>query len=215
MKGWPDWTGETVVIGASGPSQCREDLEAVRGRARVLVINETWRLAPWADALYGCDASWWHKRAPSAKDFRGLRIVGKGDFPGVISAHVRAVSRMIWNGAAIGGGGHSGFQAINLAAACGARRIVLTGYDLSVEGGTHWHGDHGAGLNNPYPALMARCARLLDEFADELAARGVEVINASRETALTAYPRMSIEDALEGSGPILIPMTAEPEWPES
>lgn len=44
---------------------------------------------------------------------------------------------------------NSGQRAIQLAAHFGAERIILLGYDCSLENGTHWHGNHPDGLKNP------------------------------------------------------------------
>lgn len=94
------------------------------------------------------------------------------------------------------GGNNSGFQAINLAYHFGARRIILLGYDMQFTGGkTHWHGDHPKGLANPsefsrflqhFPALAAGCKQA-----------GVEVINCTRQTALEAFPRADLHEALK------------------
>ncbi len=160
------------------------------------MINETWRLAPWADALYACDRRWWELRGPSAGEFAGLRFIGTGEYPGCIPCGVSArTNEMQWDGERLGAGGNSGFQVVNLAAICGARRIVLTGFDMALDEGVHWHGRHDR-LNNPDARMLRNCARLLDAAIVELVARGVEAVNASRRTALKAWPRMSIEEAL-------------------
>ena len=54
------WSGETVVVIATGPSLTAEDVDYCRGKARVIAINDAYTLAPWADALYATDAKWWH-----------------------------------------------------------------------------------------------------------------------------------------------------------
>lgn len=96
----------------------------------------------------------------------------------------------------IGWGGNSGFQAVNLAAHFGVRRIVLVGFDMQLRTGIHWHGRHGRGLNNPTRHNVERWRRVLDQAAPALAALGVEVVNVSPVSALTAYPKMSLEEAL-------------------
>lgn len=94
-------------------------------------------------------------------------------------------------------GANSGFQALNLAVHLGARRIVLLGYDMQRTGGlSHWHGDHGRGLNNPSEHNFARWRRQFEEAAPTLAAAGIEVVNCSRATALTCFPRMDLHAAL-------------------
>lgn len=89
-------------------------------------------------------------------------------------------------------GGNSGYQAINLAFHAGVRRIVLLGYDMQRTGGrSHWFGDHPGRLNVASP--YERWVRDFASIAADLEAEGVEVINASRETALECFRRAPIE----------------------
>jgi hypothetical protein len=138
-------------------------------------------------------------RGPSPEQFAGLRVIGFQSHPGCVEAGtVRGTREMIWTGRTLGAGANSGFQAVNFAARCGARRVVLTGFDLSLGDGVHWHGRHEApGLNNPDARMLAGCAKLLDMAAPVLVERGVEIVNASRKTTLTAWPRMTMAEALE------------------
>jgi hypothetical protein len=48
-------------------------VDLAKGRAKVIAINNSWRLAPWADALYGCDYTWWHANR-GVPEFAGLKI---------------------------------------------------------------------------------------------------------------------------------------------
>lgn len=182
----PGWA-EVVCI-ASGPSLTPQDCERVRrwreaapGRA-VIVVNTTFRLAPWADVLYAMDAAWWNAHIDEVRrTFRGRMINPWREMRGV--ERVRFEHRR-----------NSGAGAISLAAHWGARRIVLLGYDCQRTGGqAHWHGDHPKGLGNAgtidrWPAIFARLAKSL--------AGRVTVINATRETALTCFERRSLSEAL-------------------
>ncbi|SDW94858.1 hypothetical protein SAMN05421681_103308 [Lysobacter enzymogenes] len=88
---------------------------------------------------------------------------------------------------------NSGAGAIALAAHWGARRVILLGYDCQRTGGqAHWHGDHPEGLANA--GSIARWPAQFQRLIPQL--RGVEVINASRETALTVFPRATLESLL-------------------
>lgn len=93
---------------------------------------------------------------------------------------------------------NSGFQAIGLAYMWGAARIVLLGYDMQrgPNGESHHHGDHEGGL--PNLGTLHEWAREMVDLAIDLRRRGVDVINASRRTALTCFERMPIEAALNG-----------------
>ncbi|MDP2141286.1 MAG: hypothetical protein Q8L20_10790 [Gammaproteobacteria bacterium] len=93
----------------------------------------------------------------------------------------------------IKGYGNSGAGAISLAIARGATRVILLGYDLKhSQGKRHWHGNHPASLANAgaihtWPSQFAQLRR--DNPS-------IEIINCSRATALTAFPRMTLEEAL-------------------
>lgn len=184
----PDWTGETCVIVAAGPSAKDARLDLVRGRAKVLAINESWRLCPWADALYAHDYSWWSRSAP---DFGGLKITGQEraarEF-GLEHVKVRSqVHTISLDPGEVGSGGNSGFQGLNLAVLFGASRIVLVGFDMRWSEGLHWHGRHPKGLNNPSAELVETWRKRLDAVAPALRGMGVEILNASPSSALTAY----------------------------
>jgi len=92
-------------------------------------------------------------------------------------------------------GGNSGAGALLLARHRDATRIVLLGYDCqySKDGTRHWHADHRKGLGNCQS--LPKFGGQFKEAAWQLA--GVEVINASRETALDLWPRVPLEEALE------------------
>lgn len=199
---WPDWSGETCVIVASGPSAKDTPIDLARGKARVIAINNSWRLAPWADVLFACDLRWWDRYGVATADFEGLRLSTDANacrrypFLGRVALD-RSSDRMnfaILN--RVGWGGNSGFQALNLAAQFGANRIVLVGYDMTTRHGAHWHGRHPNGMANPSEPNIARWRRALDGAAQSLVDAGVEVLNASPISMLTGYPRVRFVDAL-------------------
>jgi hypothetical protein len=98
---------------------------------------------------------------------------------------------------AIGFGGNSGFQAINLAVQFGCAKIVLVGFDMHDRDGLHWHGEHDGGLNNPTGKSLARWRAALDAQAETLRRLGVTVLNASQGSALTAFPKVPLDEALQ------------------
>jgi uncharacterized Rossmann fold enzyme len=93
-------------------------------------------------------------------------------------------------------GNNSGYQAINLAYLLGATKIVLSGFDMNIIGDkVHFFGSHpyhhkGQGPNNE---IMKRWCANFERLAMDLEYEGVEVINASRHSALTAFKRMDLE----------------------
>lgn len=89
----------------------------------------------------------------------------------------------------------SGAAAISLAAHRGASTVILLGYDCQyTDGKRHWHGDHPRGLGNA--GSVAKWVRGFEELASAMEKAGVRVLNASRETALTCWERVGLDDAL-------------------
>lgn len=198
------WPGATVVILASGPSltveQCaevhawRHDLHVPM--RRVIAINTTFRRAPWADALYACDASWWRiYRDEVGAGFMGERWTQdiQARELGVRHVESQRAPGLGRRHGVIHQGGNSGYQAINIAFQAGARRIVLLGFDMH---GTHWHGKYSNGLPNTQPWLFKEWIKNFDVLARDLETEGVEVVNCSPGSALHAFRTSPLEDAL-------------------
>lgn len=193
------YAGETVVCLGGGPSLTQADVDRCRGRARVIAVNDAYRLAPWAEVLYGCDTRWWRWQdgAPAfagqkwsldgpnwatlQNRFTDIALIGRGQTTG-----------LSLDPGEICTGSNSGYQAINLAVLFGARRIVLLGYDLqATDGLTHWFGSHPEPYHEPPP--FALYLQHFPTLVAPLQAAGVELINATRETALTCFPRVDVD----------------------
>ena len=196
----------TVVVCASGPSFSSEDAAAIaaaraENRVRVVVVNESWRRIPTADVLYAHDGKWWAYRIADVRaGFAGelwtqdVAAARRHGLNGIKAYRREGLTR---EARSINVGGNSGYGAINLAYLFGARRLLLVGFDMRpVDGLSHWHGDHAAPLSvrQPFHAWIPRFAKL----AADLKADDVEVVNCSAASALTCFPKASLEDALEG-----------------
>ncbi|HEY9819100.1 MAG TPA: hypothetical protein V6D20_25305 [Candidatus Obscuribacterales bacterium] len=196
---FPDWSKESVVIAASGPSQNKTDIEAFRGTHKVVVINDTYQLAPWADVLYACDKRWWDTKGPAPEAFTGMRIIGIDEHPGCHTIHVDRTRNLIFSGDAVGSGGNSGFQAINLMVMWGVKNIVLLGFDYK-DPGNHWFGRHPQGMYQSRPSTIKWWITCMDKAAGILRRKGVEVINCTRDTDLMCFKRMTVEEYLDSVG---------------
>jgi len=205
---FPRWFGRCVVIVASGPSAGGEDLKGIRARLAAagrrqpvwVTINASYRLAPWADVLYAADGLFW-TRDDGARAFPGLKVtqhVGDAARFGLECVKLNPKRRTMAfdRFGEIGSGGNSGFQAVNLAAQAGAARIVLVGFDYSLERGVHWHGPHPTGMNNPSARNCERWRADLDAAAPLLAGLGIEVLNASPYSTLTAFEKRPLWECL-------------------
>jgi hypothetical protein len=204
---WPDWTGEAAAIVASGPSTKKQNVELLKGRVRVLAIKKNVELCPWADVVYGCDFPWWQS-VRGLPDFTGLRlayapraVAEYGCRQVTIPGHAKSDELRFEQVGEVGGGGNSGFQALNLAAQFGAKRILLLGFDCQDRSGVHWYGrNYWNGGSNPTESNFKRWRRAFDNAARQLKERGVEVVNASPLTSLTAFRKATVTQALEEWG---------------
>lgn len=167
----------------------------------MIVINSSWRLAPWADVLFAADLRYWqaHRGVPEfrGRKYRVTSATKESRFPGVEALSIRrGHEHFIFDGDEVGDGGNSGFMATNLAIRWGGGRpIVLVGFDMDVP--AHWHGPHAGGLANPRRTSIVKWRNRFNAQATELARRGLEVYRESAASTLFAFPVLSLRDALE------------------
>lgn len=210
----PRWQGHTVIVAATGVSLTSDVAETCRrSRCRIIAVNDAYRLLPFADILYACDGAWWdaHKGCPGfagekwsshgGPDHNDKRLHGERyGLTLVRGSQCHHGGR--GGGCADGGlfstdpthihyGGNSGFQALNLAILFGARRIALVGFNMDGRG--HFFGAH------PRPLRNVDHSRSVMTFTHAWRHRpaGVEILNATPESALRGFPRISLEEALQ------------------
>ena len=183
-----------AVCIASGPSLTLCDVEKCRRSGRTIyVINDVYKLAPWADILYACDGDWWDYHE-GAVEFNGQRWTtsdaaaakwGLAHMPGTNQKLFGIEPPMAY-------GKNSGFQCINLAFLHGHRDIWLLGYDMGFQAGTqkHFFGEHPRKIDrtSQYGAWIQHFRKA----APIMAENGLKIINKSRETALECFERGSM-----------------------
>lgn len=180
------WTGCTVVCIASGPSLTAEDCAVVeRAGLPTVAVNSSWKLSRFCDVIYAGDACWWAEYGDEI-DIQAERW----------SCTRQAKQRFGVNHHQVGGPYNSGMRAIQFAMGQGASRVLLLGYDCSLAAGTHWHGEHQR-TKNPDVQKVTGWHKQFAQVAAEAKARGVEVINCSRYSALGCFPCLSLEEALQ------------------
>lgn len=176
----------TFICIASGPSLTQADCElALRSGYPVIAVNSSWKLIPECQYLFAADCDWWDKYHGTLQtDAIFWTVSGRAQLRYGINLFQPPDCDTF----------NSGQRAIQLAAHLSAQRIILLGYDCSLENGTHWHGDHPAGLKNPDVNTTARWIEEFSRTAKSLS--DLEIINCSRQTTLTCFPRLTIEAAL-------------------
>ena len=209
----PVWADSPCIVVASGSSLTADVARKVRfarwfDHWRVLVVNDAYRLLPYADILYGCDWGWW-KHHDGAPKFHGERwtchsnsmafvdnksaVVGTYDLRYVLAANERGFSddpRQIHYGLPQPS---SGFQAVNLALLMGASPIVMVGFDGHAKNGKHFFGEHPQHLN-----------RGTDEGYREFSKAyppNDRIVNATPGSTIEAYRFVDLEAILRDRRP--------------
>lgn len=195
----------TIGVIASGPSCTAEDARKLCAAVETIAVNDCYRLAP-AHHLYACDYRWWdHHIADVMQDFDGTLWTQS---EGWITNANKPVDPAQWGikqlksldrvglsttQGVIHQGRNSGFQAVNLAYLLGAKRIILIGFDMGLNGNQrHWFGDHPGVLN-----ASSNYADFIRHFETiNPKDYGIEIINCSRQTALQCFPREDLDAAL-------------------
>jgi hypothetical protein len=162
--------------------------------------------------VYGCDPAWWRHRR-GLRDFYGVKVswATLPEYPEIRRIEIAPgrkgdlyTDELVFAPDRIGGGGNSGFQALNLAVnQCGARRIILIGFDMHDRGKLHWYGENRWPMgNNPSITNFRRWRAAFEGAAVVLRARGIRVLNTARDSALQCFPKMTVADALVDLGRI-------------
>ena len=200
----PQWEGKTAAILGGGPSLTQVQCDAVReARLRVIAVNNSYQLAPWAEYLYFSDAVWWqwHQSERLYRDFAGRKVtLDNRDIraaePGMLGLkNLGKVDGMCRLPYGVHTGSSSGYQALNLCWHLGVKRVLLLGFDMRVVGRrTHWHMAH----KRPTAADVFQ-TEMIPAFrraVPDLKEGGLEVINCTPESALDCFPRVALDEAL-------------------
>lgn len=178
----------------------------------MIAVNDSFLLAPWADVLYGCDETWWQSRGASIRKIWhggeghiacrfGTKVTLENKIEGVLRLRNTGEEGLETDPTGLRTGKNSGYQAINLAYHFGAKRIVLLGFDMRLgpSGEMHWN----ARPERQTPAGFAQTLSLMlpkfDTLKEPLKRAGVEVLNATPNSALKTWPYVPLEDILAQS----------------
>lgn len=200
--------GDTAVLFATGPSLTEAVVDTVltfRSRSmeplRLFGCNDSYRVVPALDVHYACDAKWWLIHYKELHDYhvtRGLWTqeaqMARAEYPKLHRIAGRSGGGLSTKQDLIHFGNNSGYQLINVAYLFGIKKMILCGYNMSVQDGKrHFFGDHPQGLNRSgnYTGFVSNFNTIKP---DNL---GIEIINATPASALKAFPKMSLEKALK------------------
>jgi len=172
-----------------------------RDKCRVIVVNNNYLKAPWADHLHCCDKQFikWHIDNPvfSLINMTRTTLSNELEQPMIdLGFKILRISQshgLCMGGDGVSTGSNSGYQAVNIAALYGAKDIFLLGYDHkpSNDGRTHWFGNHPSPTESSvFDGFLAHWGTL----PSELDKHGIRVVNCSPDTALTMFEMKPITE---------------------
>ena len=198
---------KTLVIVASGPSLDDHQVSLLNdSKVDIMVINDNYKLFPNAKFLFAADMRWWYehyryvpdsisaytlkgnpehlgKRLPGASN----RLIGI-DFTHEFGLYDDKVHH----------GGNSGYMGLQLGRLFGYSKLILVGFDCQhTNGKRHWFGDHDKTKFTKNPDDVERWVESFGKLSKLL--YNIEIVNCSKETALTCFKRQDLLDTLNES----------------
>lgn len=194
--------GRPVVVVAGAPSLTLRQVRAVgmaraQDLCRVIAVNDAVYPCWFADILHACDARWWERHA-GVPHYRGCKLSLEPSFPDVRVLKNTGVDGYDPSPGCARSGANSAYQAVHVAAALGAKTIIIVAVDYTgdknLNNGSieHWFGRHGHGLDRNSNTQELR--RLFRGLADILSGRGVTILNASSASTLKFLPQIDVEN---------------------
>lgn len=194
-----------------GPSLKGFDAEILRGKGRVIAINEAGlTMAPWADVHFFPDLRWIGWNIDRLDLFTGRHRITRQSLSTPTSAYDKKMARRVaaaesalnikyverdtkkpfsWAPTKVAGS-DGGSNALNMAALFGAALVVLLGFDMRPG---NWHDKHQKqALVSSYGRFRENMTRMVP-FLEK---HGVEVINCTLGSALECFPKKSLEAIL-------------------
>lgn len=177
----------------------------------VIGINMAFKLGDWIDIIFFGDSGFFLKNQHALAAYNGIKVSchhevnslkyqtdnikylpktrnknhGISDNPGFVT----------WNG-------NSGAAAISIAANAGAKRIILLGFDMKLtDERSHWHREYvspdskdGRRTNQHLP--FHKHLPGFPTIAADAEKRGIEILNASPDSAIPHFKKVEVKDLL-------------------
>lgn len=192
------WPNETVYIIGGGSSLKDVDLEPLHQR-NVIGCNDAYMLGSWIDVCCFGDIKWFGEHKERLKDFLGLKVTWREEYLQESGIHVmKGEPRgLILKPGWIGWNTNTGAMAINLAVVFGAKKIVLLGFDMKLDkdGENNWHKNN---VDKPDKDVFKKFLKsfLYLQLDMKKKVPDVEVLNATPDSRLKAFPKVDLKEVL-------------------
>lgn len=216
--------GQTVVVLATGPSLCEEQVSVVRkvwleGWCKVLTLNNSYFLAPWSDIHIACNDNWWdyYWNDPTVmgmhadKWTRYEHQANKYNLHYIDSIVKPGLSK---DSSVVHINKGSGPMAINFATLYGFTKIILLGHDMKFaadyDGRNKKVGSEPRHFFGEYPEVMQHFPQHKDSVAPDGTLQGlidaydsmvpdlggIDVVNCTPDSRLTTFRMGNLEEEI-------------------
>jgi len=210
--GIPDEVVQSVIDGVSPPSVYSSYMKPIHDR-HVIGINVAYLIGDWIDMVFYGDVGFYLKHQHRLAKFPGLKVschpsTDRVDWVKYLPRdrkHNKGISdnphMVSWNG-------NSGAAAISIAANAGAKRIILVGFDMTLDEQKKqwWHTLYGkrSGMDpkkdekrkRPRALPFDRHLRGFSDIARDAKKRGIEIINMSSMSKITEFPKYNLKELI-------------------
>ena len=167
---------------------------------KIIAVNMAYKLGDFTDVLFFGDPNFWRMEQEGILGYYGLKVTcGKSldKIPQVKylekdRSRAYGIStdpeKLMFNF-------NSGSAAINLAVHFGVKRIILLGFDMSLDtrNNQHWHKRYSTEKEFVFATFRTQCYGF-PTMVHELTELGVEVINCSPDSAIEGFPKCNFKD---------------------
>ena len=203
---------QKVYEGRLSPSAYSKYMEPIHAQ-HVIGINNTYQIGNWLDILFFGDSHWYLLHRMNLAVWSGLKVCCDQKFSNRTQRNMEGIkflerdgkhrqgissdpSKVSWNT-------NSGAAAISLAHHLGVQKIYLLGFDMTMDHSaehSHWHGSHrppGQKINRLPP--FSKHLKSFPAIAKDAKELGIEIYNVSQLSKITCFPKITLEEALNGS----------------
>ena len=199
---------QKIIVLGGGPSLGEMDLEPIKSYP-VIGTNAAVFLGDWVDIIFWGDDRFyrWYPNAlenfpnrvihcaTQYKDHPKFEYLEKVPAP----EQTKKIDPIVWNKNKIAWftnrGGNAGASAIALSLKLGAKQIILLGFDFKTKNGKHnYHSYHN---HTPDKSIYQNKFLIhFERLAEETERLGIQVINATPDSALDVFPKNKLENLI-------------------
>lgn len=199
------WPNSTILVLGNGPS-----LGLLKDIGRsinypTIAVHHAFQIGPWVNILFIADARFYWEMKPVVDRYEGLKVSTNIYIPGkwyslqtvdkIRIVNVHPGKGLTKDRTVLRYNGSGGACAINLAYHCGARRIILLGFDMRVvDGRKHYFPTPHTRTDGMKKWPVDKIWQPVMRDAKKL---GVEIFNATPNSAMSeVVPRINLKDVL-------------------